>query len=340
MKTQAMRLITAGLLLQTLSMNVFAGDKGGNGGGVQYCPEVTGAMYEVYDLKEIKDHISTSRRRVVRSYDGRSSKEEYFAAAVNKVRVHSPRLAEAIVRANEFYQLNVKDNGNFKLEIVKDADLYSINKGCDYKQLVNWIEPEQMDEAFGIPELHILRNDSIYDALDPLHQAASDFHESAYRVRRAFGLDNKSGSNFVRLITGQVFSDGEIDKDLITQIALYDKKQINGFEVLFTSKKCSEVPVWKITNNGDRVVTQSYIGMDGGWHRDFKLSSGKTATSKKDTLSLKLDQGGVFGNFRRSVNIPLLIEVTACGEKFVVNKTFRADQETIDINMKVISSPL
>lgn len=332
----------------SINLDVMAGQEG-NGGGVQFCanPIQEQNQYETYDLREIKNHIIESRKRIVEEYDGYSTKEEYFARAVAKVKSQDYKLAGAIERANILYNYNVKDMGNYKLEIVSDLDIFSIDKNCEYRQVVNWLDPDDMFVMFGVKELHVLRDNNIYNNMDPLNQAALDFHESIYKVQRAFGLPG--GSNFVRMITGQAFcSDKNIDEDLLTKVGTYHIKYQDGYKLFTTSNVCKQKPIIKVFNIGKCTVREIYKDENGVNRTRFKIKPNEFKIFYEDSISLRLFWLKNFKGFFKGEKGPLnlRVDINACGETFTNSyrdhhhHAYSSETPPLKIRIKVMSSPI
>jgi hypothetical protein len=197
---------------------------------------------------------------------------------------------------------------------------------------VNWIEPEEMLKRFGVSQLLILRDEAIYGALSPEQRAASDFHEAAYRVRRAFGLSDESGSNFVRMFTAQAFASGAIDADLFARIAAFERVESNGDRVFFTARPCSERAKFLVTNLGKGPVKTFGTNLNGQFYVVTRIPSGENHTMGEPwawwhapqgeprrvlgSLHLSLERGGTLGNFSRPRSESIQVEIRVCGEVF------------------------
>jgi len=240
--------------LSAFSLANSNGRDGGNGGGVQFCPEGNEKVgYSFYDGHEIKNHLIEERRRKEDikkddKIDGQTSKDSYFMAMVEKIRKESPALATQVTQGYLKYNTPgyVKDKGNLELAIVNDVQLFSIDSGCKYLQLVNWIDAAENEEAFGVKKQIILRDNFIYNQLSPLDQARSDFHEIVYAIARHYELIGDKGSSFVRLVVGQASTNGNIDSDLFAKISYFNRaidfKFNSDYELILPTVSCQENP--------------------------------------------------------------------------------------------------
>lgn len=220
MKTKTML-----LMMTFLSVSAFAQDKGGNGGGAEYCPNPKPGQLRIqtYDLYEGRDPVNAKYKREISYYDGRSSKSDYLNAAMIKIGGQEPFLAEAIQNALKLLNEKVKPKGDRVLEKVPDHNALFHGNGCDYLQLVNWIDSKEQMVMHGLDEETILRDEDAYKSMDPLNQAANDLHEAAYKVRRAFGLSDRSGSVWVRRLVAHALGVGVIDPSILPHISRFGR---------------------------------------------------------------------------------------------------------------------
>ncbi len=324
------------LLIATISFSSITiakeGHGGGNGGGIQYCgtPLNGQLQFEFYDLKEIRDHLIKERQRTRFFSNPTWSKEDYFNKAVEKVAQTSPRLANQLRLAYEFYNApgRIQNSGKHILERTKDFSLFSIDQNCEYKQLVNWIEPEESEAMFGKKELIILRDNDLYEKLDARGQAVSDFHEVSYAIARGFNLiTEQSGSNFVRMFSGQVFSEGNVDGDLFPKISLFDVSRLpygsKNIEIFVPDRKCNEVGIISFHNLSKyRINVWDHIYSEWGLVRS--LDGNETWNLKQDSIiEMRYEIAESNWNSKqRKAQINVTAEV--CGN--VMNKTFEIDE--------------
>ena len=219
MKNRKFTILIAGFLIST---SAFAQSQAGNGGGAQYCPKPIGTQlaYEAYDLWDGRHPVEDGLKLDIPYDDGVTTKQEYLDRAISKVSKNNKLLAEAIKNALVTFNANVKDKGDVVLNVVPDTYTFYHDPGCQYYQLVNWVDGKKI-QSNGLNKEIILRDDAAYKKMDFQNQAANDFHEAVYKVRRMFNLADETGSLYVRRFVAQVFSNNEIDSKLEAKIGLF-----------------------------------------------------------------------------------------------------------------------
>ena len=224
MKKIKMKLLVFCLVFSAQADMLLKGGHSGNGGGAHYCTyNQTLPRWEFYDLWEGKNPLDPRNTKPldIAPYDGISSKQEYLDRAIKKVAAIKPRLAAALKRALVIYNKGVQNRDNLVVE--DDAHLFFVAKGCAYYQLVNWIDSKEALEWYGLEKEVILRDEAAYKQLNARDQAASDLHEAAYKVRRAFNLNtDESGSVYVRKFVAQVFSNTPVQNYLYDLIGPFN----------------------------------------------------------------------------------------------------------------------
>lgn len=259
MKVKVMAGLVLGVLSSAHAEMMFEGGHSGNGGGVHYCiynqklPKL-----EFYDLWEGKNPIDpkTIKPLIILDWDGKTTKEQYLENALKKVAAVKPRLAAALKRALVLYNklYDPKFHNRKNLVKVEDAHLLFAAEGCSYQQLINWFDNDEALEWYGLEKEVILRDEDVYQALNPRDQAAADFHEAAYKIRRAFDLnEDDSGSVYVRKFVAQVFSTSPIQAKLYDLIGPFNTPKAfkrndinkNNYSANFTlqyvfSKSCTQ----------------------------------------------------------------------------------------------------
>ena len=188
------------LILGTLlfSMNLFAGNEKGNGGGVHFC--VVQEKLELYDIYEAQ------ARYGYKIMDKKLSIESYTQLALNKITKNNPYIGRKVKE-----QLDYLNDGHMiirskvKLTLVEDANILVTDEDCTYKQLANW------DEKSG----NLIVKKEYYDSMNALNKAAFHIHETLYKVGRDLDLlerdkDSNSTSDDVRRMVGEIFSTNEV----------------------------------------------------------------------------------------------------------------------------------
>jgi hypothetical protein len=188
-------LLIVGTLL--LSMNSFAGNEKGNGGGVHYCENQT--TQELYDIYEAQARFGYKLINNKLSVDG------YIQYAVNKISNANPFIGKKVNEKLDYLKNNhMIMRPKVRLNPIGDANILITDEGCEYKQLANW------DEISG----NLIIKKEYYDLLDNLNKAAFHIHETLYKVGRDLDLlakssDGTSTSDEIRKMVGEIFSVSE-----------------------------------------------------------------------------------------------------------------------------------
>jgi len=220
-----------------ISSSAFAQTQGaGNGGGAEYCPNESNpqAKFQTYDLAEYRGpwgitSVDPTLKMNVLTYDSVTTKAEYLNHAIQKIEAVDPGLAIAIRKTLETLNQSVMDKG--QLALVNDGNILFNQAGCTYYQLLNWVDGDEVSRRFGLPagKDYIFRDNIAYFSMDPLSQAANDLHEAVYKVKREFKFNHDDGSTYIRRFVAQVFSDAEINHDVVSRISAF--KQENYYEI-------------------------------------------------------------------------------------------------------------
>ncbi len=181
---------TALLLLALVSLPSFAGDRGGNGGGVQVCP----GSVELYDFYEgrhpLLGHLSYA------PLDPALTVQDYLDRAL-------ALLAEAYLDLGRYAQIKLReiqaipyDQLVLPISIPRtlDADIPFVDEGCEYALAANW---EGRHDRLFISK-------ALYERMDPRNQAGLLIHEVLYKIARdTAGTQDPSR---VRRVVAQLFA--------------------------------------------------------------------------------------------------------------------------------------
>lgn len=168
----------------------FAGDKGGNGGGVHLCDDTV----ELYDFYEGRHPLLHGMR--VWESDPTKTVRDYLAMALARLEEY-PRLRSSL-------QLKVDDllaipeaQLIFPISIprVMDSDIPFVDEDCEYAQVANW------NERFD----RLVFQRSIFDRLDSMNRAGLYMHEAIYKLAREINSELQD-SDGVRPLVAILFS--------------------------------------------------------------------------------------------------------------------------------------
>ncbi len=182
------------LLLSVVPLFAFAGERGGNGGGVHACPE----KIELYDFYEGR-HPLLHHIRVWES-DPRVTVREYLDRALANLKRDVPVLGRyAEIKVNELLALP-PDELILPISIPRtpDADIPFVDEGCEYRQVANW------NERFD----RVVFSRGLFDRLDSMSQAGLYIHEALYKIARDAGRG--ASSDQVRKLVALAFSATQI----------------------------------------------------------------------------------------------------------------------------------
>lgn len=222
MSTNKNKLMMVIALLLTAA-SAFA-EKVGNGGGAHYCPNPTATQkkIEAYDLWLGRKKIGATTGLSIPEYNGISTKAVYLKNAISQIRSRDPVFADAIQKALSVLNANRIDSQGLELEVVKDALALYHEKGCQYYQLVNWIDDPIELKIRNWSKEQVLRDESAYQELDPQSQAANDLHEAVYKVLRLGRIDyylNIAGSFDVQRFVAEAFSDEGLSDETFFKVS-------------------------------------------------------------------------------------------------------------------------
>jgi|GEM_PF-5513946 len=195
-------------MLACLGMgNAIAGDKGGNGGGGHLCSNPDGSFktIEAFDLYEGRDRYTLK----IHEWDGHSTKEEIVSeklALLRQVRPGFARMVQVVIEDLRSPNRYLDKEGK-TLSKVLDSHEWYVDNGCEYRQIVNWIE--DLDQEV------IIRDIKYFKLMNPQSQAAIEIHEAIYKVTRLykkrFEKIDISDSSKVRKLVAEIFSEGFIN---------------------------------------------------------------------------------------------------------------------------------
>jgi hypothetical protein len=184
------------LIMGTLlfSMNSFAGNEKGNGGGVHFCG--VEERLELYDIYEAQ------ARYGYKIVDKKLSVENTLQFAVDKISKNNSFIGRKVKEQIDYLKnSHMIVRAKVKLTPIGDANILLTDEGCSYKQLANW------DEVSG----NLIIKKEYFDQMDNLNKAAFLIHETLYKVGRDLNLleqaeDGSTTSDTVRMIVGEIFS--------------------------------------------------------------------------------------------------------------------------------------
>lgn len=208
-----MKNLIIGLTLLT-TMTAIAGERGGNGGGVHYCPnkEVKVQFFDLYEGKFARP------KNPVPVYDQATGTEEQMINdAIKKLRTVDPLFSLTVKEQIDF--LNSPENSmkvNRNMKLIEDANYLWTDEGCTYEQLANWKD----DENF----LYI--RSSLIKELEksPLDMAAFKMHEAIYKAVRL--INKEPNSDGVRELNAYLFSSAKVPQKLYKLILNNSQKDV------------------------------------------------------------------------------------------------------------------
>ena len=237
-----------------MQSHAIAGGVGGNGGGVHYCPHAVGTQkkLEAYDLWEAKNPLPGSSRKslVVLDWDGKTTRQAYREKAIRKLAAHSLFLAKHAERLLKFLDSDhLKDSGKLELAMVDDGFHLFVDEGCQYYQLVNWIDSDEDKKMYQLDDEIILRREKTYQAMDSLSQAANDIHEVLFKIKRTYAIEGFGyGSSDVRRLVGELFSEEPLNPKLVGLLGGYTGDFEHGYPLAEFLKPVIDVIGWRSLN--------------------------------------------------------------------------------------------
>ena len=187
------------IAFQIGAISAFAVEGGGGtgGGGTHTCLSHDGLStksVELYDLYEGRE----ARRYKLVDPAGKTA-NELLNDAMKKIFKASPQLAYAIKEKLDYYVSHKAVVENKEFEVIKDAKIIFIDKGCQYQQIAQWRDDYEA----------IFIDGSINDLFrqSQLNIAALALHEAIY----AYDRENQQAvnSNYTRKLVAQAFSNAE-----------------------------------------------------------------------------------------------------------------------------------
>jgi hypothetical protein len=214
-------------------------DKTGNGGGVMYCPDYPGARYRIspgiaYELSKFQT-LDLWEGEVLPPKIGTlwpqgpgmerqladTPKAQWIQQAMSRLRSIEPPMA---LRVQSYLDM-LSDPRYFSplkgVELIPTHDVKTLilKKGCTYLPVYNWLDPGQtMPGSSDV----ILRDNSVYQRLLSLDQAALDLHEAVFKTVRSYrpeALEERFGSRGVRRLVALLMSDEVLTKDMFDRYA-------------------------------------------------------------------------------------------------------------------------
>ncbi len=176
------------------------GGGGTGGGGTHTCLSFDGLStksVELYDLYEARE----ARRYKLVDPAGKTA-NELLNNAMKKIFKASPAVAYSVKMYLDYYVNHKTVVQNKEFEIIKDAKIIFIDKGCQYQQIAQWHDDYEA----------VFIDGSINDLFrqSQLNIAALALHEAVYAYERNF-LGAKD-SNHARKLVAQAFSSAELEK--------------------------------------------------------------------------------------------------------------------------------
>lgn len=214
---------------------------------------------------------------------------------------------------------------------VDDAYHLYTDEGCNYYQLVNWIDSSDDLKRYHLDNEVILRRNAAYDELDPMNQAANDLHEAIFKIKRAYELKGEGeGSSDVRWLVGQVFSEEPLDLQLVGILGgwcgdfahpsprnFFDPNEDITKNVIDLTLEEVMTPadfessVLKITNlDQDRITINPYYS---GAFEEARIAPGKSIEIRPDTtfgqmFHFRLSNSTLYQKLDRKIRLELTIK--------------------------------
>lgn len=188
-----------------LSFHLFAGERGGNGGGVHVC----GDKVELYDFYEGKHPLMHKLKLWELPPDPVFDRMVYGILAMNHLKQDLPANIYALVEAEYEKLRRIPENElviSQSIPFIPDADIPMVDEGCSYQQVANW--NDRFERVFF--------RKSLFNKLDPMGQAGLYIHETLYKVSRDALVAKNSDK--IRKVVAKVFSDEKLTKEDIAAI--------------------------------------------------------------------------------------------------------------------------
>lgn len=206
-----------------VSMNAFAGNEKGNGGGIHFCQ--ADETQELYDIYEGQARYGFTIRSSNLTVDAQVNK------AIEKIKKANPYIGKEVEKQVSYLRSNhMIIRARVTLAPVGDAKILLVDQGCAYKQLANW------DEVSG----NLIVSKDYFDRMDNTNKAALYVHEALYKVGRVLNLlpieeDGTTTSDTIRRMVGEIFSTSESLNQLWDivdpQIEIDRQAELNYLEV-------------------------------------------------------------------------------------------------------------
>ncbi len=188
------------LLLSLIPLLGFAGERGGNGGGVHACP----GKVELYDFYEGRSPLMHDLP-VWQPSPG-LTREDYLRLAIDKLKQAERNLGEyAQIKLNELLAIPYDQLVlPVRLPPSNDADIFMVEEGCEYRQVATW------NERFN----RVVFSRALFERMSPMDQAGLFIHEILYKGSR--DTRRPGGVDAVRKAVATLFSDRPFGFEWIT----------------------------------------------------------------------------------------------------------------------------
>jgi len=224
MKTSIVSLVLMSPLFLASVVQAHEGSVG-NGGGAQLCftdkSKTVEKSIESYDLYQGRKIL----RYNIPVWNGVELKAEILDRMIQKLKITQPEFAadiEVVLKRFEGAGI-VRWSDSIQLTQVPGSIAPQLDENCVYKQMVNWYDPGQYTPHSGNI---VLWDNTHYMSgpvhMDPLNQAALDFHEAAYKMARIY-LREKADVAAVLEFVAAVFSDSSKLPELVPASVIRNK---------------------------------------------------------------------------------------------------------------------
>ncbi len=290
-----MKFMTVGLLLQTLSVNAFAGDKGGNGGDAVICPQGIYMLDSVESARRAQPLLIPSSEMTLQSkidllIKRLDSKDPVLAKdlmARSKVMIND---IENYERTGESEQENISFTTGDLVNIADEGATY-VPDGCKIEQLIIQNKsPLPGDKKFLIQA-------NIWNRMELDEKAAGVIHEAIY----GYLIDNNIyNSPSTRYLNGLIISDRISSIKTTEYFSLLSKlsfprKRIPNFDLNYT-----EVKAFMSCSVNDQQPEEVEISIAEGESqgKEFVLNAETRRNRKKISISLYRQDNNILVNFK------------------------------------------
>jgi len=318
-----------GLLILSSAHAFASGNGAGNGGGALVCfsnAEHTNIVsIESFDIWE--GSVFHTPRLPNPVWNGTDTKDKIIQKAMKKIALYQPGVADEMDAVLK--ELNtpgfVIDVAYMNLATVPDVHYLAVPTACEYRQMVNWLDPGDYMPGSGET---VLRDETYYNSgpvhMDPLSQASLDLHEAAYKVLRTHQpeITDRYGSKTVRKFIAEAISDSAFSAKLVAPHLIdpgfYDYGE-SGSSFSFSNmefirpKACTDTVQITIS-----YLAGPKLGISNGFGNDakymFAMKPGEVRTFSSN--SIFITQGtNMFHSFSDKSR-KFLIDLKACGFSF------------------------